>query len=364
MSAAFKPIRVLGLMSGTSFDGVDGAVVKTDGQAEIEFLDSGFEPYTDRERDCLRDSMGKWPQDGVAAAREIVHDAHTRLARRLDADVVAFHGQTLAHDPENARTHQLGDGACLAQSLGRPVVWDFRSEDMRKGGQGAPLAPFFHHALARRAGFERPVVFLNLGGVANVSWVNPSISYPEEEGALVAFDTGPANALIDDLVMDRLGLAHDAGGRIAGQGRVHEPLLEGLGYLPFVLQKPPKSLDRNDFMDFYSRAQRLEPEDAAASLVELTARCVGAACGFFPEPPQRWLVSGGGRHNATMIRAIGKNVGAVVEPIEVAGLDGDMLEAQAFAWLGVRVMRGLPNSGPSTTGAHAPVVGGVVSGGG
>lgn len=198
MATDFEPVRVLGMMSGTSMDGVDAAVVETDGEGSIAFGPSSFNPYTDAERMVLREALGKWPGPGLSHAKKLVLQAHKRVARGTDVELVGFHGQTLAHDPEAGRTHQLGDGALLAELLGCDVVWDFRAADMKTGGQGAPLAPFFHHALARHVGLVEPVAFLNLGGVGNVTWVDPGHERPEDPGALMAFDTGPGNALLDD----------------------------------------------------------------------------------------------------------------------------------------------------------------------
>lgn len=362
MSGKFEPVRVLGMMSGTSFDGVDAAVMETDGQSVMSFGETGFEAYSDAERHVLRAALGKWPEDDLDAAHEVVLGAHARLAARFDADVVGFHGQTLAHDPGAGRTHQLGDGAALADRLGRDVVWDFRSADMEAGGQGAPLAPFFHHALARHVGVTEPVAFLNLGGVGNVTWVDPSRESPEQAGALLAFDTGPGNALVDDFLHARTDLAFDKDGALAAAGDVDVAVLKSLNDVPYLEKFAPKSLDRDDFSDISALLQGHSVEDGAATLTAVTAACVKKAVAFMPVPPPRWLVCGGGRRNATMMRMISDAVGVTAEPVEAVGLDGDMLEAQAFAWLAVRVMRGFPTSSPSTTGCAAPVCGGKISG--
>lgn len=361
MSVEFGPIRVLGMMSGTSIDGVDAAVVETDGEGFLRFHESGFEPYSDAERTLLRGALGKWPSQELKPVHDVVLDVHARLAKRFDVEVIGFHGQTLAHDPAAGRTHQLGDGATLAKMTSQKVVWDFRSEDMNAGGQGAPLAPFFHHALARLSGLSEPVAFLNLGGVANVTWVDPSVTKPEVDGALLAFDTGPANALIDDFVAKSTGQAYDKDGALASKGRIHQPVLDELSRVDYLNMAPPKSLDRDDFVQLVAHLEGMSPEDGAATLTEVTAVCIGRALPFLPSIPARWFACGGGRHNATMMRTISDNVGCAVEPVEALGFDGDMLEAQAFAWLAVRVMRGLPTSAPSTTGCKSPVSGGTIS---
>jgi len=359
--ADFEPISVLGMMSGTSLDGVDGAVVRTDGEGVLEFGQTGFRAYEEGEREVLRSALGSWPSERLKTAQEIVLNAHAEVAADLNAELIGFHGQTLAHDPAGARTHQLGDGARLAQLTGRDVVWDFRTDDMEMGGQGAPLAPFYHHALARHLGLSEPVAFLNLGGVGNVSWVNPSVPSPQEKRAICAFDTGPANALLDDFLLERTGQAFDQAGALAAEGRVPDDFLSGLNEQAYFAKPPPKSLDRNDFSGYLKRVSRMNSADGAASLTALSSACVALSVSHLPARPQKWLVSGGGRHNATMMAMLRNDLEAPVEAVEAFGLNGDMLEAQAFAWLAVRVLRGLPTSSPDTTGCHGPVSGGKFS---
>lgn len=353
----------LGMMSGTSMDGVDAALVETDGETIAGFGRGAFRAYAADERAALRACLGRWPGEaGVGEAEEIVRRAHAEVAAGFpEAEVVGFHGQTLAHDPAGRGTHQAGRGDLLAAAAGRRVVWDFRAADVASGGEGAPLVPFFHFACARWIGAERPVAFLNLGGVGNVTWVDPRSGAPEAAGALVAFDTGPGNALIDDFLSARLGLDYDAGGALAAQGQVDEAALGDLAAHPYLMRRPPKSLDRNDFHGFLARVAGLSVEDGAATLSALTATCVAEAARWFPEPPGRWLVCGGGRLNRSVIAMIGARTNAPVDPVEAVGLDGDLLEAQAFAYLAVRVLRGLPTSAPSTTGVRAPVSGGRVA---
>jgi len=277
MVAKFAPIRVLGMMSGTSIDGVDAAVLETDGESVLEFGPSGFEAYGEEARSVLRAALGKWPGTELDEAAEVVLKAHAELASGFEVDAIGFHGQTLAHDPKAGRTHQLGDGARLSQMIGRDVVWDFRTADMKEGGEGAPLAPFFHHALAQHAGLSGPVAFLNLGGVGNVTWVDPSITQPEDEGALLAFDTGPANALLDDFLSARADVAYDKGGALAAKGRVHQPFVERLNDVAYLGRTAPKSLDRDDFSFLQEGLDRLSVEDGAATLTAITAACVGRA---------------------------------------------------------------------------------------
>jgi anhydro-N-acetylmuramic acid kinase len=356
-------MRALGLMSGTSMDGVDAAVLETDGETIAAFGPSAFRPYRPDERELLRGGLGRWPEDpGLALLETAVRAAHVEaVAGFSGVDVVGFHGQTLAHEPRGRGTHQIGRGDRLARDTGLPIVWDFRTADVASGGEGAPLVPFFHFACARRIGADAPVAFLNLGGVGNVSWVDPRAAGPEAPGALVAFDTGPGNAPIDDFLAARLGRTFDAEGAVAAEGRVDTGLLADLARHPYPLRQPPKSLDRQDFHGFLDRVSGLATEDGAATLTALTAACVAEAARHFPEPPVRWLVCGGGRRNRTLMRMLAARTNALVEPVEAVGLDGDMLEAQAFAHLAVRVLRGLPTSAPGTTGVRLPVSGGRIS---
>jgi anhydro-N-acetylmuramic acid kinase len=355
-------IRALGAMSGTSLDGVDAAMIETDGEAIHGFGPTGYRPYSEAERAVLRAALGKWTGPEVEAAARVVEDAHAEVLGRFEgAALVGFHGQTLAHEPRGRGTHQAGCGARLAGLLGLPVVWDFRSADVRLGGEGAPLAPFYHFACAKWIGAEAPLAFLNLGGVGNLTWVDPRRARPEEAGALLAFDTGPANAPINDLVQARLGAECDRDGALARQGRVAQGALELFLDEPWFLRMPPKSLDRDAFAEMVALVGELGDADAAATLTAMAAAAVMRGMEHCPAPPARVLVTGGGRHNPVMMEMLRASLGCPVAPVEEAGLDGDMLEAQAFAHLAVRVARGLPTSCPGTTGVRAAVSGGVLS---
>lgn len=361
---AAKVVLALGSMSGTSLDGVDAAMVQTDGARIVAFGRSAYRPYSPPERQIIRAALGRWPgEPGVAEAASVVLGAHAELLAGFpEAELVGFHGQTLAHDPGRRGTHQAGDGAALARLLGRRVVWDFRSRDVALGGQGAPLAPFFHFACARWAGITAPSVFLNLGGVGNLTWVDPARAAPEDPGACMAFDTGPANAPIDDLLMKRLGQARDEGGQLAAAGKPDRALLERFLDDPYFRKPPPKSLDRNAFDGLSDRVGALADADAAATLTSAAALSVAAGCRHLPAPPARLMVTGGGRHNAALMRTLSEALPATkVGPVEEIGLDGDMLEAQAFAYLAVRASVGLPLSAPSTTGVPEPASGGRIS---
>lgn len=357
-----KAIRALGTMSGTSLDGVDAAVVVTDGVRIDSFGESRYRAYSDAERDVLRAALGRWADDDVAAAAEVVETAHAQLLSEFDAaDLIGFHGQTLAHDPSGRGTHQAGDGRILAEVLQTPVVWDFRSADVRFGGQGAPLAPFFHFALAKWIKARAPICFLNLGGVGNLTWVDPSFDAPETPGALLAFDTGPANAPLNDLMRARLGVERDEGGALAAQGTPDETIIAAFLRHAYFFKMPPKSLDRDAFDDLQNAVAPLSDADAAATLTAAIALSVAEGLSHCPSAPTEVLVTGGGRHNATLMKMLEASLPCAVKPVEDYDLNGDMLEAQAFAYLAVRVAKGLPTSCPGTTGVRAAVSGGIHS---
>jgi anhydro-N-acetylmuramic acid kinase len=356
------PIRALGAMSGTSLDGIDGAVLVTDGETITSFGETDYREYSDRERASLRSALGLWHDDDVAeAAKVLEHGHYSLLAGFEDIALVGFHGQTLAHDPGGRGTHQVGDGAALADRLGWPVVWDFRSADVQLGGQGAPLAPFYHFALARWMQADAPVAFLNLGGVGNLTWIDPGKARPEDDGALLAFDTGPANALLDDAMFKRLGKARDEGGALAAAGTINDDIIADFLAHPYFYKMPPKSLDRDTFERLAKAVEKLSDADAAATLTAASALAVSSAMQHCPTAPSTIWVAGGGRHNPVLMQMIAAAVDVPVRPVDEAGLDGDMLEAQAFAYLAVRVARGLPTSCQGTTGVRAAVSGGTLS---
>ena len=344
--------HALGLMSGTSLDGIDAAMIETDGQERVIPGPSLTIPYRETFRERLRSVLG-----GVGPVAEVegeltrFHaDAAEQFLERNPAtgiDIVGFHGHTILHRPDERRTWQLGNGALLARLLGVDIVADFRSADVAAGGEGAPLAPLFHAALA--ATLPKPLAILNIGGVANVTWIG-------EGGQILAFDTGPGNALIDDWVRQRTGAAADIDGAFARAGGASTAYIARFLTLPFFGLPPPKSLDRDDFRAI--EPEGLSLEDGAATLTEMTAAAVAAAIRYFPQPPLEWLVCGGGRRNPVLMEALRRRLGASVRPVEQVGWDGDALEAQAFAYLAVRSVRGLPLSLPSTTGVPRPISGG------
>lgn len=355
-------LRALGAMSGTSLDGVDAAILETDGHDIHGFGETAYRAYSAEEREILKSGLGHWSGAPVALAGDVVDVAHFELLSGFETvDLIGFHGQTLAHEPKGRGTLQVGDGAALARDLNQPVVWDFRSDDVKMGGQGAPLAPFFHFACAKWMGATQPLCFLNLGGVGNLTYVDPGLDRPETPGALLAFDTGPANAPLNDLVHKRLGLAMDRDGALAAKGRVEVGALELFLAESYFARMPPKSLDRNDFAEMVALVEELDDADAAATLTAMAAAGVVQGMEHCPNPPSRVLVTGGGRLNPVLMQMLRVGLDCPVDPVEDVGLDGDMLEAQAFAYLAVRVARGLPTSCTATTGVGAAVGGGIVS---
>ncbi|WP_375262545.1 anhydro-N-acetylmuramic acid kinase [Palleronia sp.] len=354
------PIWAVGTMSGTSLDGVDAAMVLTDGAQIFAFGETAYRAYSDEERAVLRAAMGRWENLGEAST--VVESAHAELLGGIPgAAVVGFHGQTTAHDPAGRGTCQIGDGRFLAHVLDLPVVWDFRSADVELGGQGAPLAPFFHHAALRFVGETSPTAVLNLGGVGNISYINPAIEVPSDPGACLAFDTGPANAPLNDLMRARRGAGFDGDGALAAEGDADGAVLDRLAAHGYFAKMPPKSLDRDDFAWLGEAVAGLSDADAAATLTAASAASVVLGLDHLPKRPSRLLVTGGGRLNPVMMEMIRAGSGLEAAPVEEVGLDGDMLEAQAFAYLAVRVARGWPTSSPGTTGVAAAVGGGIVS---
>ena len=355
-------VTTIGLMSGTSLDGIDAALVRTDGYDRVETGAFLTLPYDDDLRDRLRACLGGRANGAaVVAVERDLTDAHAGavaavLAKAgLDSsqvDLIGFHGHTLLHAPEQRRTWQIGDGAYLAARTNISVVGDFRSADVAAGGQGAPLVPLYHRALA--ASLARPLAILNIGGVANVTWLGaePGLADP----SVIAFDTGPGNALIDDWLWRHTGQRYDDGGALAEQGRIDEAALAALLDHPSFARPAPKSLDRDTFNP--APVAALSPADGAATLTAFTVATVAAAVPLLPAAPIRWLVTGGGRLNRVLMASLEAALGVPVEPVDRLGWSGDALEAQAFGYLAVRSRLGLPLSLPTTTGVSKPISGG------
>lgn len=361
----------IGLMSGTSMDGIDLAIVTTDGQGQVLRGPGDFTAYDAAFRRRIEASLdeakaisrrAQRPGDLEALEREITlrhADAVGRLLSRhpgIVPEVIGFHGQTVLHRPEKGLTVQLGDGALLARQTGLPVVFDMRANDMLHGGQGAPLVPAYHAALSASlppALRRFPVCFVNIGGISNVTFV-------PEEGDPVAFDSGPGNALIDQWVAGEGGVPFDADGMIASEGGIVRTVVERYLESPFFARSAPKSLDRNDFS--LDLATGLELADGARTLAAVSAEAILRAAAHMPGPPKLWIVCGGGRRNPHIVGDLRAGAGeAQVIPAEDAGFDGDAMEAEAWAYLAVRSLEGLPLTFPTTTGCVRPVTGGVLA---
>ena len=350
----------IGVISGTSMDGIDVALIRSDGADRVEAGPAATFPYPGPLARTLRAVVAE-PAEAEkpqAALEQAVTDAHVAAVEafigRFDVApasvaLIGMHGQTILHRPRARLTRQLCDGARAAAALGIDVVCDFRSADVVAGGEGAPLAPIYHAAIAAR--LERPLMVLNWGGVGNVTYLGPGRE-------IVAFDTGPANALIDDFLLARRGVAFDENGGLAAQGRVDRGLVQEMMRDPYFLRPAPKSLDRNHFAAAAALVEKLVDADGAATLSAFTVEATAAALDRIPEAPRRWLVGGGGRRNPLLMRRLGERLGVSVEPVEAIGFDGDAIEAQCFAYLGLRSLKGAPLSFPTTTGAPEPMTGG------
>jgi anhydro-N-acetylmuramic acid kinase len=366
-------LTAIGLMSGTSYDGVDVALLDTDGE-EIESLGpTAYRPYSEQERDVLRRAIAaaanlteRSARPAILAeAEELVTDMHADAVESFlaangmssrEVAVVGFHGQTVLHRPERGLTVQLGNGSALAARLGIPVVYDFRAADVAAGGQGAPVVPVFHRAMVRMLERSHPVAVLNLGGVANVSFIDGD--------DLIAFDIGPGNALIDDFVRLRTGQAQDDDGRVAASGKIDGGAVARVLAHPFFGTPPPKSLDRNALRQWVTEEGQLagkSTEDGAATLTAITAAAVAHAIELLPRPPASWIAAGGGTRNATLMRLLTQRLApAEIETAGAIGWSAEALEAQAFAYLAVRTLNGMPITFPKTTGVPQPMQGGVL----
>jgi anhydro-N-acetylmuramic acid kinase len=365
-------VHAIGMMSGTSLDGVDIAAVTTDGVRIAAFGPSGYRPYAEAERallsQALKEAAGLSDRESrpgiLAEAQALVTRAHAEAFEKFVADnniaraevaVVGFHGQTVLHRPQQRLTVQIGDASALARRIGLPVAYDFRAADVAAGGQGAPLVPIYHCALVETLRAPGPVAVLNVGGVANVTYCD-GVSPP------VACDTGPGNALIDDFMRARTGRAFDDGGVMAAHGVPDMEFVARVLRDPFFDQPPPKSLDRNSFALDAIGLPDLSIADGAATLALLTAAAVARVVPLLPAPPAQWIVGGGGARNKTLMRFLAEKLApAQVETADAAGWSADALEAQAFAYLAVRKLNGLPITFPTTTGVAAPMQGGAIA---
>lgn len=363
-------LTTLGLMSGTSLDGVDVALIETDGRRIKSFGPSGYRPYAAAERSLLRQALAEAVHleertarpGSLREAERVVTAAHAEAVaaflaqNRLtaqDIDIIGFHGQTVLHRPERRLTVQIGDAEALAKAIHIPVMHDFRAADVESGGQGAPLVPVYHRALAQSLQREGPIVVVNIGGVSNITYI-------DGDATLIACDTGPGNALLDDFMFRTTGQAFDQEGRMAGEGTPDADWIAQALALPFFASPPPKSLDRNDFAQL--KLGDVTPADGAATLTAFTAEAIAAVLPLLPKPPQSWVISGGGARNLTMMRMLREKLKpATVEAADALGWSADAIEAQAFGFLAARGMKGLPLSYPTTTGVPMAMTGGMIA---
>ena len=364
-----QTVRAIGLMSGTSMDGVDVAIIETDGQEIVTLGRTGFFPYAEADRALLRRAAGDAALLGdrntrpgcLALADAMITSRHVEAVEallvadsidRATVDLIGFHGHTVSHRPGRRLTVQIGDGKALAKRLGIRVIHDFRAADVAHGGQGAPIVPVFHRAVAAAAGFSEPVAFINIGGIANLSFIAPG----EEP---IACDTGPGNGLLDDFMLKRRGLPLTGMARSPQRALPIQRALDALLAHPFFLAPPPKSLDRNDFSG--ALIEGLATEDAAATLIAFTAGGIASVLPLLPASPSRAIVCGGGARNKTLLRELADRLPCPVVLAETFGWSSDAMEAQAFACLAARREKNLPITFPMTTGVDKPLEGGVIA---
>lgn len=355
----------IGLMSGTSRDGIDAALIETDGEGATRAVAFHAMPYHEGFRLRLAEACARAMTMDRPGFEPLIHSVEEELTElhveavsdllarsasmAQDIGVIGFHGHTVAHRPEWRWTWQIGDGAALAGAFGIPVVADLRSADVAAGGQGAPLLPVYHRALAHD--LPKPVAILNLGGVANVTAIGSN-------GGIVAFDTGMASGLIDNWMQSHSDRGFDEGGGTAARGQVDEGRLAAMLADPWFDLPPPKSIDREAFT--LDAVRGMELEDGAATLTAFSAAAVARGIDHLAERPAHIYVAGGGRHNATLMRMLGQRTGVQVHGVDELGWDGDALEAQGFAYMAVRHLKSLPISFPGTTGVPHPMTGGVL----
>ena len=357
-----KIYTAIGLMSGTSLDGMDAAVIETDGKDHSKLLGFTSLPYDAEFREEVRRCLGKTEEDDLT--RKVEKNLtlyHADLVRELlaqtemtaeDIDVIGFHGQSITHLPDERFTWQIGNGAFLASETGIDVVNDFRAADVKAGGQGAPLLPIYHKVCAPDSKLTPPFAIVNIGGVANITYIG------SDDDGLIAFDTGPGNALIDDFIGMRAGKRYDTGGEISRNGNISQDVLDQLLSAPYFKEKPPKSLDRNPWD--LTLLSRLPDHDGAATLTAFTVYSIQKAFDHLPEKPKTLVISGGGRHNTYMMEFLEQVTGIPIEPAEMIGWDGDSIEAEGFAYFAVRHLLKLPITFAGTTGVKKDVVCGVL----
>ncbi len=355
-----KIITAIGLMSGTSLDGIDVALIKSDGQKIISRDTNKYYPYSPK----IRNSLTKLINNKINSLLEIKeieleitkkHIAAVKdfLAKnkidKKDVDVIGFHGQTILHHPEQKITWQIGNAQMLASNIGIDVVADFRTKDLVFGGQGAPLVPSYHLALFQD--YKKPLLVLNIGGVTNVTYIknNAAENLIAEEN-LIAFDVCFGNAPLNDLVYEKTGKDFDKNGLLAKSGKVNHDFVKAILALGYFKKQPPKSLDRNQFDLVIKKFSKLIMEDILASLVFVIGQAVNNVLKFLPSKPLEIIVCGGGRKNLEIMNSIKNATQIKTTNIDDLKIDGDFVEAQAFGFLAIRNLLNLPTSYPKTTG--------------
>ena len=350
-------------------DGIDLAVIQTDGDAKIVFGATQSWAFSATQRKLLRQTLEDAKAiekrddrpENLVQIEAMVTSIHGACVAEFLAshnlapqsiDIIGFHGQTVLHRPNEGLTVQLGNGQALAQLLKIPVAYDLRANDMVHGGQGAPLVPVFHRALVQAAKLYGPTAILNLGGIGNVT-------YCDGDAPPIAFDTGPANALMDDEMQIRFGLDLDRDGAMSGAGQVNQAALTKLMSHAYFNKPWPKSLDRQAFSR--EPVVALEAHEAIATLAAFTAESIRAAEKLLPQKPLRWILAGGGAFNPTLKTMIANRVAGDVVTSDSVDWQADMLEAQAWAYLAVRSLKGLELTFPTTTGCKEPVSGGTIA---
>jgi anhydro-N-acetylmuramic acid kinase len=360
-SSKNKIYTAMGLMSGTAMDGIDIALVETDGDSYVRPL--LFEAYEmpsalrDLLKSCLNCADRYTPN--VKEAERLYTQENTKIIKKFinknnilvdEIEVIGWHGQTIHHAPDEGVTIQVGDGGVMADVLTLPVVNEFRLADILNGGQGAPFIPVYHRALVQAKNHELPTAIINIGGVANITWMNQDV--------VIGFDSGPGNAMINDWVLDHAGYEFDYNGEIASRGRVNHDVLNDFLNSSYFLKKYPKSLDRNDFINL--NCSDLSCSDGAATLTEMTVQSINIGLDQCPQKPNVIYVTGGGRHNKFMMQRLALVSGCKVRSVDELGWNGDAVEAEGFAYMAVRTLKGLPISFPGTTGCNSPTIGGVL----
>jgi anhydro-N-acetylmuramic acid kinase len=368
-----KVYTAIGLMSGTSLDAVDAALIETDGYSYIKPLSFISLPYEESIRAEIRACYGQKDRSApvVQAAEKIVATEHVKAVKALldhakitasDVDLIGFHGQTIYHAPKDGVTHQIGDASLLAQEAGIDVVADFRSNDVKLGGEGAPLAPLYHWARIHSAKQEFPVVVLNIGGVSNSTWLGAN------DDEIMAFDCGPGNALMDDWVQRHTGKRYDEDGRLAESGATKTELVEEWLQHDYFARPAPKSMDRDQWDiaglgKLTHELNELSIEDGAATFLKFTVEAIVKGVEQMPSPPKHWYACGGGRHNKALMKHLAQRLSELgygaLHSVDDLGWDGDATEAECFGYLAVRSKLGLFLSLPTTTNTPAPCTGGV-----